>query len=66
MLRRRNEGKDWNGNGRRRERWAKIPVETLPIKIRINTELFINGKQGVIYKSKGGIGSKNIGPLGRG
>jgi len=25
---------------------------------RINTELFINGKEGFIYKSKGGIGSR--------
>jgi len=41
---------------RGRERPAKIPVETFPIKKRINTELFTKGKQGFIYKSKGEIG----------
>jgi len=48
-------GGEWNENGRRCERWTKIPVNTFP---RINTELFIDGKEGFIYKSKGGIGSR--------
>jgi len=61
MLRRRNGVGERNGNGRRHELWAKIPVETFPIKKRINTELFIHGKEKLyIQKSKGGIGSRNI------
>jgi len=37
----------------RRAFWARIPVMTFPIKKRINTELFIDKKQGV-YIQKGG------------
>jgi len=37
----------------------KIPVKTFPIKKRINTELFIDGEVMLIYKNKGGIGSRN-------
>jgi len=58
MLWHRNEGRGWNGNGRRCERRAKIPVKTFPVKKRINTELFTDGKEGFIYKSKGGIASR--------
>jgi len=42
---------------------AKIPAKTFPIKKRIC--LFM-GKGSFIYKIKGGIGSRNKGPLGRG
>jgi len=41
-------------------------VKTFPIKKRINTELFIHGEITLLYKSEGGIGSRNNGPLGRG
>jgi len=46
----------------------KIPVKAFPVKKRINTaEVFIDGKKGLyIYKSKGGIGSRNSGPLKKG
>jgi len=38
---------------------SKHPVKTFPIKKRINTELFIDEKNGLFkYKSKGGIGSE--------
>jgi len=33
-----------NGNERSSDRRAKIPVETFPIKKRINTEPFIDGE----------------------
>jgi len=39
-----------NGNGRRSDCWVKIPVETFPIKKRINTELFIDGED--IHKKR--------------
>jgi len=45
MFRRRNEGGERNGNGRRCECWTKISLKTFPVKKRINTELFIDGKQ---------------------
>jgi len=44
MLWHQNGGGERNGNRRRCERWAKIPVKTFPIKKRTNTELFIDGK----------------------
>jgi len=47
MLQRRNEGGDQNGRRMMCERKAKIPVKTFPIKKRINTELFIDGKEGL-------------------
>jgi len=41
-------------------------VKTFPVKKRLNTELFLMGKRSFKYKSKGRIGSRNIGPLRRG
>jgi len=49
MLRRQNEGGERNRNGRRCERWYKIPVKTFPIKKIINTELFIDRNVGALY-----------------
>jgi len=44
-------GAEQNGNGRSSDCRAKIPVKTFPIKIRINTELFIHG-EGKLYIQK--------------
>jgi len=43
---------------------AKIPVKTFPIKKRINSELLIDGKEGLyIQKGEKGSDHENNGPL---
>jgi len=48
-----NEGGDRSGKRSMCKRWAKIPVKTFPIKKIINTELFINGKEGLYIQKEG-------------
>jgi len=52
MLWRRNEGGELNRNRRRCKHWAKIPVKTFLVMKRINTELFIDGKEGSDQKDR--------------